>query len=529
MKNNRKLVLCIGLSILLSFMLFGGEILIYPVNKEISTLDVFIFTAVTVFICFPLIYGMVNVILKVGKNSIERCILSKKQLQFRWGLFFAIIFGINLVYWIAFNPAIMYADSYIQIAMGKGIRPYDAWQTMFTTIYYKILLDIFDSLTFVVLVQAFWWSILFASIFWWFANEFCHWRLMMVIAVIFSILPNQGLSVITVMKDALYVAALSWITFIIIRLYFYPKRYFNSIRICVEIVVCVILLYLTRLNGVVAALGALISVMLLYKNKRRLIIMILSAICVISIFSWGINHISYIPVPAGSEYMALLNDIQVVYTNDFSVSEETEDFLENVQDQGTFKSFYEEDVTYANNIYNFNYVHNYGLVNCVKMYLDTFLRHPVIITRNILVRMLVAWDFQEIYAPVTVAGITEYEGDVEVIKSVFGWNTFPDYGGRKGNFMTVVLQKLTDLSMKYPAKAVIWRTPLGLFAIALGTGILALIKEKRGVIAFIPIFSHLFSLVLCTVWSNYRYFWPISIAGLMLIFYSILIVKKKGI
>ena len=31
------------------------------------------------------------------------------------------------------RQAIMYADSYIQIAMGKGIRPYDAWQTMFTT------------------------------------------------------------------------------------------------------------------------------------------------------------------------------------------------------------------------------------------------------------------------------------------------------------------------------------------------------------------------------------------------------------
>lgn len=498
------------IAFLLAFGISGGKLLVYPVYMQVTVKNALSFLLIWI-LCFPVALGIYILcdFLKGNINKKGTHEITKNQLKLRWCIYFLITFGISFMYHVAFNPAIMFGDSYLQVGMANGTIPIDAWQPLFDTLCIKLILTCCNSLQAIVIVQILYWSIVISSIFFYLAKRTGRWVALGVLLVFFSFSPSQGLQVATILKDVPFATTLIWMTLIIMRLL---DNKTQKTHIFVEAGICIPLISLIRLNGIVIALAFLGVLFLLTRMDRRIVISFGITLLIFGGYQLSSRRVEYIPVPEGAEYLALINDMQVTKTVGFEVSDEVEEYLANIQDQADYEKFYEINPAVGNSVYNYEYAAEYTLSRFVKIYLGTFIRHPIVMIRNILVRTLVLWDFTENMAPSTCAGITYYA------ENHYQWENFPDYGERNENGLTILLQKLTDLSLKQPAAAFFWRVPFFTILLVIEISILLLNGERKRLFLFVPVISCIFTLLLTVFCQDYRYFWPVGLSSIVLLF-----------
>lgn len=422
-----------------------------------------------------------------------------------------------MLYLFAFNPAIMFGDSFLQVAMATGVRQVDAWQCLFNILCIRLILSVFHSLQAVVIVQALYWSIVLTALFYHLAKRSGRWIVMGIALLLVSLAPNQGLQVATILKDVPFVTTMLWMLLVLMRLLECKGK--TSKELCFEAGICTVLVCLVRLNGIVVALLFLGTFAVLAKNKKRLLWTVVGVLLLVLPYKGLISQIDYIPVPPGSKYIALIYDIQSVKSGGYSVPAEAEEYLEKVQDQQQVELYYEMDPTVGNVDIDFQFAEDYTLTRFIKIYLKTFFEHPIVFVRNILVRMNLFWDFTEDIVTARSIGVTYYE------ENPYDWSNFPGYGPRHENILTKVFSKVTDLSLSWPLAAAFWRVaPYVVLLIVLAISV-ALSGEKIQLILFLPLAGLLVGLLLTCFCSEYRYFWPFMLYCVILYLYPFQ--KKK--
>lgn len=515
-------------AVLLSFGTVGAKQLVFPVNIPVTFQAVAIVLATCV-LCFPVSVALFWLVEKVrwyfstGKDRQ----LTKRQLALRWFLYFAIAFGAPMVYLLAFNPANMFTDSYIQVAMAIGEMKMDAWQCLFDILLIKLILSVCNTLQAVVIAEALFWATVLASVFYYVAKHSQRWVVTGIALFLLSFAPTQGLQVTTILKDVPFATTMLWMLLILMRLL--ERKGKTPKELYFEAGICTALICLVRLNGIVVAILFLGTFVILSKNRKWLLWTTVGVLLLVVPYQFASSQVDYRPVPPGSKYIALIYDMQTVKSSGYSVPQETEEYLSSVQDQEYMADYYEYDPTMGNSAnMDYQFAEDYTLPRFIKIYFKTFFEHPIVFIRNILVRMNLFWDFTENIVPARSIGVRYY---VEVPTYgphpalSYDWSNFPSYGPRYENILTKVFSKVTDLSLSWPLVAVFWRVaPYVVLLIVLAISV-ALSGEKRQLILFLPLAGLLVGLLLTCFCSEYRYFWPFMLYCVILYLYPFQ--KKK--
>lgn len=501
---------------ILAFGLFGASILVFPFEMPLSTAKVFQFFLICV-ACWPISVFLFWFVDFVQQRIKKECsVVSKKKMFLYWGVYFGIAFGVPVLYLIAFNPAIMFGDSYLQVGMATGTIEMDAWQPLFDTLVIRLILAVCNCLQAVVIVQVLYWALVVASLFYFIAKGSGRWFMTGVVLFLFSIAPNQGLQVVTILKDVPFATTMLWMLLILMRLFKYRTA---SRVLCLEAGLCVALICLIRLNGIVVALTFLLAFIFLLPCKKRLFWGIISALAVFIPYQIAVLYMEYIPVPAGSKYIALVYDIQNVKSSGYSVPLEADAYLHGVQDQEYMELYYSADPTVGNTAIDYEFAENYTLPRFIKIYLETFFEHPIVFVRNILVRMNLFWDFTENIVQARSIGITYYE------ENAYQWEKFPDYGPRKENVLTGAFQWLTTVTLSWPLATIFWRTAPYVVLLFLLASFIMLRGNKKQLLLFSPLIGLFVALLLTCFCSEYRYFWPFLHYGIVFLIYPFEMVK----
>ena len=188
-------------------------------------------------------------------------------------------------------------------------------------------------------------------------------------------------------------------------------------------------------------------------------------------------------------------------------------------DQEGWKTLRAASADYVCNTYDLDYMANYPVGKFVGQYLDTFFRNPKKLADAVLIRTLVGWDVLGKTGNATIIGITDYASAqaVQYGLSFYQAESLRDAGERHENVLTNILQRVSDWSVEAPQVNLIWRS--GAFAMLLACEIMDTLRRRRFRLlpAFLPVLFHILGLLLCAGWSNYRYFWPITVLALALI------------
>jgi hypothetical protein len=228
------------------------------------------------------------------------------------------------------------------------------------------------------------------------------------------------------------------------------------------------------------------------------------------------KHFDIQPVESGI-YIGLSQDILGAYYSGGEVSESTLKMINVMTDKNDAEFFYTPTWSYQ------SYALNVSAKEFILNYLDTFIKNPVVMTRAIVDREDGAWD---IYAGQDAAlGCVNYYGTEDGNGT---WNS--NYPAR--NYTSIY--QMTSAASDYTASsqwisAIEWRC--GLFTL-LGTiaTLFMFIKKKnwKYLLLLSPSVGHFMSLLLSTGWSDFRYFWPLNLLNLALVFIVIIIAKNDG-
>ena len=157
----------------------------------------------------------------------------------------------------------------------------------------------------------------------------------------------------------------------------------------------------------------------------------------------------------------------------------------------------------------------------IRNYIDTFIKNPIIMTRAILDREDALWDI--FLGKDSKLNCVNYYGTMDVNE-----NWAENYPKRKYVSLYTKMGADTDYTANTQWIAAIeWRS--GLFTLLGLVAILFVILKKgfgRYLVILSPILGHLMSLLLSTGWSDFRYFWPMNLMNMALIFIVIVITSK---
>lgn len=160
----------------------------------------------------------------------------------------------------------------------------------------------------------------------------------------------------------------------------------------------------------------------------------------------------------------------------------------------------------------------------IRNYIDTFIKNPIIMSRAIIAREDALWN---IFAGQdSVLGCVNFYGAMDANEV---WNN--NYESRK----FVSLYNVAAAASDYTAhsqwiSAIEWRG--GLFTLlGLISFIYMIFKRKNGtaIILLAPAIGQILSLLLTTGWSDFRYFWPLNLLNMALLFFVIIICRNDEV
>lgn len=517
-KTWKNIVACTFLAFLLLISIFGSSnYLERTLEHSLFERILFGLIILIVFVCSGIPLG-IKIIDCWGQYTYRE---KRNVIKGNFYLGFWIRFVIGMlvigVYLLAYNPAIMYWDSFYQIAQAHNLIPYDNWHPLFITLLYKVLLKICDSITFLAIFQAAMFVAAIAAFVNWLAFQLGNQIFPTLCMILFVALPCQALNSISIIKDVPYCASIVFLTYILSREWIERNERISCIQL-IEVVLCIMVCWLSRSNGFVAVIGFMVA-LLIFNWKKGLLVLggTLFSLCL-----WNtliLHNIDYVEIPSGAKYNAMVCDMQVVKMNGGILNDESNKILENVFcDDQLWLTYYEMNETNVLQISDASFLDNYPKRKVIGAYLDCFERYPLEMIRAALIRVSVGWDVSNYFDGVTLIGETAYISSTEAMNLDGNWFAdlgFHDYGERNETKLMEILDEYILWTKEKEAKIFFWNTGYHWLIIVLLL-CYAVCRKPKMLLAFFPILFHCAGLVLCLCWTNYRYFWPIEVAAFML-------------
>lgn len=507
--ENRKFRVLFFLTVFYSaFTVMGSEGIIYPLNLTLLSKRFF----VIIVGCFWFTPVMVTFIKWYDEfNSTDNGTDRKKYLIFL-GCCALILSIMPLVTLLAFNPGIVSKDTVTCLATyAHHIIGMPDWHPPFYVLCLKGIISIWDSTYAVVAVQIiFWIFVILQMLAFLYKQGISDKMLLLAVCCMSTSIPN-AMYLCSIWKDIPYGISLLWLTVILARIVMGDGK---GVTIYVQFILAAIFVCLFRQNGVVPYLAVIVSTGILLRKNKKVLLSIIVSLCLMIFIRGPVYMTLRVTEPdhkAGGKYIGLSQELLGTYFSNGDVSENTMSMINVLSGYQNGRDMF--NPYWANASYDLDV----PITEFIISYVDTFIRNPGMVIREILCRNDCIWHV--FAARNSMVNLVNYQGEA------WGEEWLQYYPNRVNNRFTGLVGSNAQFSADSQLYSIIfWRS--GLHIIVLIWCILSYVADgkKKEWLIFIPLIGQIVSLMLSTGWSDFRYYWPINI---MVVFLIMLIPRLK--
>lgn len=503
-KKKQPIFVCMFVSVVLysAFTVMGSQGIIYPLNSGVTLGRIFVFGVA--FIWFlPVIVTFLSWYEGFGRDKARRGNCAQEN-KFLLGSCILILAILPVVALIAFNPGIVSEDTVNCLAIyAHNIVGMPDWHPPFYILCLKLIISIWDSTYAVVLVQIlFWLFVMFQMLAFLRRQGIADKVLLIVTCIIGTSIPN-AMYLCSIWKDIPYGISLLWLSLIIARIVIGDS---DKLAIYIELIISLVFVCLFRQNGIVPYIVSIVSLGIILRNSRKVLVSLTLSICMILLIRGPLYSALEISKPedqSGGKYIGLSQEIMGVYYSEGDISENTLSMINVLSDYNVNKNSF--NPYWANSSYKLEV----SVTEFMDNYLNTLIRNPIMVIREIFCRNDCIWHVFP--AKDALVNLVNYQGEEWGDQ----WQRY--YPNRINNRLTGLLGGDAQFSADSQLyNIVFWRS--GLHVLIIMWCVLSLIgygKRKEWLI-FIPLIGQIISLLLSTGWSDFRYYWPINIMAVFL-------------
>lgn len=513
--NNMVLV---AITVYLTFASIGNYMFLYPLDIKIEVWDILQFCIIlSLFLSYTV--SIVSLYYRICDNVDLNMNKKTNYIIIRIGCFVAVIV-IGIVFLIAYNPAITTRDTLDQFIQAKTGN-ISNWHTPFHTLIIKLLISIYDSPSFVAIVQIIFYAFVISSGITFIYELGLGIKWVILTLFIITLSPSISIHLVAIWKDIPYSASLLWVTIIIARISIIPEKYVNLKSINVQLIIGLTFICLLRQNGIIPYILCSLGIFIVFrKNKRLILSVIISLMAIMIILGPIYSFIDVKPGPIGGKYIGLGQDILGVYYSDGKLSNEAISIVEILSNvEGYNYSPYR-----ANTSYNLDV----PVGKFIKIYIETFINNPIIMTRAFLCRMDLAWNiFPAKNFGDWLGGTSDIVASVHLAHPNYTmdgyglWDNL-NYPKRKNNILTNIIEGITLITYKQPLFSILYRPGIYTLSTIICIIMNFLKSKKSRIVIFLPFIGQILSLALSTGWNDFRYFAPLISMSIFLFMTTIL-------
>lgn len=498
---------------LFGFCLVGNYLFCFPLDKSVEILDILKYLLISAS-CWPFMVtgsSFWNTAF-MRKHLLQRNIgISRRQSVIHFIVYCLIPLIIGIVSMVALNPCIVSYDAFEVIAEAKRLTPVQEYAGVLYVLWFRLLLTLIDSEVFLCIVQVIIYSLTIGFFLRSIENKYkLKFSVLLFLLILFSILPNNIMMLITLSKDVYYAVFLCILMMTMIKLGQGKQKPKDFILFAIAL----ILVWSIRQSGIISVVSVVLLGILLIPKKKTFILTSILAIVISVLFNLGLVRATNAePVPGGMKYIALYQDILGVYYSGGSVSEKTEILVaKGVGEKPEFKDKYTPYWAY----YDYYYPELEGeqIPNFIKCYISTLIRNPVLTIRAILCRLDMMWNIHP-----GMAASESWQWRVE--NSGGNWTYLVKE--RKENFLTDIYNIVGEASKEYPSKDIIWRVAIWNILLI---GLFAQLKNKQQIMPLLPFLGFIVAYAVSLGWSHYRYYWADELLAFLGCIYVVAIILE---
>lgn len=492
---------------------------------------------------FPLgnivLYTLDRCRLGIEKREVE---ITNKQIRVVELTCFLIMFSILILMTLGFYPAIIPVDGvshWTQAVSYKGWGIQDNTSAAFT-ILLRICYKIGRSPYCFIVLQLFLFSFILARLLTYFFTKGVSSYTVYCISALVAVLPNNYMTLLIVKTNPMYGVLCIWVTYLLIRLIDNPEKIGTDVRFIFEMSIALSCLYLCRHNSFLAVYGTFAVFIFMFikytkkykKLKIKFIIPIFVTMALIKIVTGPVyTHFDVIPntLKASSIGYPLVSPLAVAYNNDVELSEDVLEYMNRIRPLEYWSNHnrYHGDTFFWTEPYP-KYDQTTQLER-FKYYFKMLFSRPDIVIKDRLDSIESIWNIfpskgQGAYNERYRLGIS---WNMPKTLLPANWNitevndSLSEY--RHETAFTAIPYALCQLCQTNKIlDSLVFRTGFSIVLVLYAIYYSGITGKKDKIMAIIPMFGTLITLVLVVSFQLYQYFWGIHITNWILIFYFIL-------
>ena len=487
----------IGISLWAGLALGLTEIFLKIPHFEITWTRILAILALSIWI-YPWILAFL-MWLEKGVERWRKKEKPKKPKVAIWWISLIIMVGIWLLYLIAFNPAGLSSDSIDTIKQVTGEYALSSGHPLLYTLIIKLFWTIYAHPSLVCVGQILGLGSLAASFFYFLYKQGLKPIVIYIAAAVFAVFPATGTIVVTIWKDGLFTIGVLWTTFLLMQMVFDKERFGRSWVKTVAMILALLIMVLTRHNGIVAFWGTILAIGFFYWRRwtAQILITIGGAIALLFLFNGPLHRqLNVIENVSHAKYTTLVHGIGSVIATDGDLPTDVETMALSIAPQKIWTELYNP---YTMGTYQYGEAMPYLIyyqyaerpfIEIVEQYWRSFLTSPRQIIRDRLQLTSIVW---EINTPPKgyIYRHTDWEAAEELGLKHWSNKLTDDYVSTELSVMTL--------------DAIFWR--VGIYNVALLIiGFFWIVNKKsQYLISLIPWLGNILLLMLICFSQDYRY------------------------
>ncbi|MDD7266950.1 MAG: hypothetical protein SPL15_08580 [Lachnospiraceae bacterium] len=511
-----KRMMLVLLYIYTAFALVGQRIWIYPLTLKLTGAGIFVFTCA---ICWSvlLVHSCLYGLNQLRKRSVTT---EKRMSALKLGLLCLVMLLLpSLLHLYANNPGIASNDTVAcMIDLSENLHGAEDWHPAFYVMFLRAIQKIWNSTYAVILVQYAFWAYVCMEVLLYLRKKGMKDKAILLLAGLLGCNAANIIHLNTIWKDIPYTLSVVWTLVILAKLSIDGEKYRKKRFVYAELVLALIGVVMFRKNGIVTFIIILAGVtVLLYKN-RRIWVAVTSCLVVLALIKGPLySHYRIRPVKSG-QFIGLTQDILGAYYAGGEVSENTLKMINVTTSNNNAEYRYTPTWSYS------SYDLEINSMEFIKNYLDTFVKNPVTMTRAVIAREDAVWNI--------------FGGQDAVLKYVDYHETMdrnPRWRKKYPARRFVSLYPTVTAATKFTAStqwiaAIEWRSGLMTLLGAISAAFMFFKQQKkRYLLLLAPAVGHFIGLLLSTGWSDFRYFWPLNLLNLILVYLVLIVTQaEKG-
>ena len=394
-----ELILFIIINLLISFCVSGKVLFMNYYVMTTGINSIIWFLMVNVFV-FPFIY---NILYFIDNTHI----INKKK-KAKDGKKFALnVFLITFITWmivgIAFYPGNITVDSVIQIQQATGEVAINGSHPIFSTLYIKWLLMIWNNPFVIVIANILLFSFVITRIYKYLYEENVNVKFLYISLLVFVLSVNNISMITMVWKDIPFTISILWLTFELYKIVKEKDEYFKRIINIIFLIISLIFTYFFRQNGVFPFIVVIIYLLyLLIKSKERIRIISTVLITIVLVFVIKGPVFSYYAVDDSSGYSTAgagsfaAKGLGALIYYDADISDEDKELISKM---GSFEDLKLHYNAYSIDTYSqmpgFNSgIDEIGINKLYEAYIRNFFTNPKVIIRDKLDGSNLLWSYE---------------------------------------------------------------------------------------------------------------------------------------